>query len=259
MKKFIVLLLITSTTAMLYSQKAIFLHHSTGNGVWQGGVPQWIAEHNSNYNTDYRVSELSYPNTPYPWANYPYDFWNLWVNGNCDSENKNIECINTLAEEYDLIIFKHCFPGAAVVADTGNPDLRSPVKSLENYKLQYRELRSLFDRYPKTKFMVWTLAPLHRLATNAEEASRAKEFVDWVKTEWLSEEGKSRSNIFIFDFFELAAESNISPENGEVNCLKYEYELRHDNRDSHPNTNANTAIAPYFARAIAHVMAGANE
>lgn len=254
MKRLIFIMLILSTSVMLFSQQAIFLHHSTGNGVWRGGVPQWIHDYNAAHSTNYQVTELSYPNKPYPWANYPYDFWNLWINNNCNSENPNIACLNTLVKKYDLIIFKHCFPGAAIVADTGNPDITSQIKSLENYKLQYRELRALFDRYSSTKFMVWTLAPLHRLATNAKDAARAKEFVDWVKTDWLSEDGKSRSNIYIFDFFELAAETNSSPDNGQVNCLKYAYELKHDNRDSHPNPTANSEIAPHFAQAIVDAL-----
>lgn len=256
MKRFIIVLCVLSTTVMLFSQKAVFLHHSTGRGVWQGGVPEWIAGYNVTHHTNFQATEFSYPNKPYSWANYPYDFWNLWVNNNCDSDVKNIECLNTLVEEYDLIIIKHCFPGAAIKADTGNPDIASQTRTLENYKLQYRALRGLFDSYPATKFMVWTLAPLHRLATNAGDAARAKEFVEWVKTEWLSEDAKSHSNIYIFDFFELAAESTPSPIHGQVNCLKYEYELKHDNHDSHPNPIANTAIAPYFAKAIVDVLAG---
>lgn len=239
---------------MLFSQQAIFLHHSTGRGVWQGGVPEWINEYNDSNKTNYQVTELPYPNNPYPWANYPYDYWNLWINNNCNSENENIACLNTLVEKYDLIIFKHCYPGSAIVADIGNPDITSQTKSLENYKLQYRELRTLFDSHPSTKFMVWTLAPLHRLATNAEDAARAKEFVDWVKKDWLTEDGKLHSNIFIFDFFGLAAEISSSPDMGQENCLKYAYERSHDNRDSHPNPSANSEIAPHFAKAIVNVL-----
>ena len=54
-------------------------------------------------------------------------------------------------------------------------------KSLENYKAQYRDLRAMMDSYSDTKFMVWTLAPLHRLDTDAQTAQRANEFVQWVK------------------------------------------------------------------------------
>lgn len=139
--------------------------------------------------------------------------------------------------------------------DKGTPNVASKVKSLENYKVQYRALRAMMDSYPDTKFMVWTLAPLHRLSTDIQSAARAKQFVDWVKTEWLVEDGKQHPNIYIFDFFNLAAETNLSPENGLVNCLKYEYEISHTNGDSHPNNLANSTIAPLFAEAIVNALA----
>lgn len=162
--------------------------------------------------------------------------------------------MDKLVENYDMIIFKHCFPGADIVPDKGTPNVSSKTKSLENYKVQYRALRQMMDSYPDTKFMVWTLAPLHRLSTNAEAAARAKQFVDWVKTEWLTEDGKQHSNIYIFDFFNLAAETEQSPANGQVNCLKFDYELSHTNGDSHPNSKANTSIAPKFAEAIVNAL-----
>ena len=34
--------------------KIIFLHHSTGNNVWQGGVPQWFEQYNTDHGTSYK-------------------------------------------------------------------------------------------------------------------------------------------------------------------------------------------------------------
>ena len=224
-------------------ENIIFLHHSTGAGVYSGGgVPGWFADYNSSHGTSYLMNERSYPDSPYPWASYPYDYWNLWVHGACDSDNTNIECMNTLTQKYDVIIFKHCFPGADVLADTGSPDVGSATKSLENYKLQYRALRALMDQYPQTIFIVWTLAPLHRNATTAANAGRAKLFVDWVMNDFLTEDGKLHNNIFIFDFWGLAA--------GSDNFLKYAYEGSHTGSDSHPNQLANQTIGPLFSQAI---------
>lgn len=250
---------ITFTLFVLYfhvsGQKAIFLHHSTGNGVYVvGKVPTWISTYNSSHGTNYKISDRSYPNTPYTWANYPYDYWNLWINGTCDSSNPNIECLNTLCTNFDVIIYKHCFPGARIVIDDAVSAINSSKRTLGNYKLQYRALRTLMDSYPQNKFIIWTLAPLHRLDTNEENAARAKEFVGWVKNEWLTEDGKVHPNIFIFDFWELAAESNPSPTNGKVNCLKYDYEKSHTENDSHPNKTANEYIGPKFAEFIVKVI-----
>jgi hypothetical protein len=236
-----------------FGQKIVFLHHSTGDGVYHGGegLPQWFLDYNANHNTDYSISEVSYPNDPYEWSNYPYDYWNLWINaGQCDNTRDGIRCLDWFTANYDVIIFKHCFPGAGIEADNGNPLVSSSRKTIENYKLQYRALRALMDSYPANKFIVWTLAPLHRNATDSESAARAREFVDWVKNDWLTEDSKEHPTISVFDFFGYAAELNTAPENGKVNCLKYEYEGDPNGSDSHPNANANATIMPLFGQSI---------
>lgn len=252
---FVVLFILPSLS--FFGQKVIFLHHSTGDGVYHGGegLPQWFLDYNTNHNTGYSISEVSYPNDPYPWENYPYDYWNLWINvGQCDNTKEGIRCLDWFTSNYDVIIYKHCFPGAGIEPDSGNPLVSSPVKSIENYKLQYRALRTLMDAYPNNKFIIWTLAPLHRNATDSESAARAREFVNWVKSDWLTEDSKTHPNIFIFDFFGYAAELNSAPANGKVNCLKYEYEGDHNGNDSHPNAKANAIIMPLFGQFIADVI-----
>lgn len=250
----ICIFLFLSTTTM--SQKVIFLHHSTGWGVYnEGHVAEWIDNYNTEHVTSYVLDQRSYPNTPYPWDNYPYDYWNLWINNTCDNSNPGIACMDNLCANYDVIIFKHCYPGAGIVDDPANPSINSPVRSLATYKLQYRALRDLMDSYPDNKFIVWTLAPLHRLVTNATIAARARTFVNWVKNDWLTEDGKQHPNIYIFDLYGYLAESDPSPAQGAVNCLKYEYEYLHENTDdSHPNTLANETVGPLFAQFIVNTI-----
>jgi hypothetical protein len=238
-------------------QKIIFLHHSTGSGVfWEGRVGPWFENYNSGHGTNYQITDRSYPDVPYVWENYPYDYWNLWINHQCNNTNPNIACLDKIAQDYNVIVFKHCFPGASILADNGNPLVSSNVKTIANYKLQYRALRALMDSYPNNKFIVWTLTPLHRLDTNVEEAARAREFVNWVKNEWLQEDQKDHPNIYIFDFFGLVAESNPTPVNGKVNCLRYEYEIDHNDTNSHPNTLANETVGPVFAQFIVNTIQG---
>jgi hypothetical protein len=230
------------------SYKAVFLHHSTGGNVYyEGKVKEWIKKYNKEATRKIQITERAYPNKPYEWKNYPFDYWNLWINGACDSKEQGIECMNTLAAEYDVIIFKHCFPGADVLEDTGEPDIGSERKSLENYMVQYRALRDLMDGYPDNIFIVWTLAPLHRLSNTPENALRAKQFVDWVNDQWLTEDGKEHNNILVFDFWELTAEHSENPAQGQYNCLRYEYEKDHESGDSHPNLKANEVVGPVFA------------
>jgi hypothetical protein len=258
MKFVIISLFICFSSVKVYSQKnkAIFLIHSTGTNLFsEGKVSDWVKTYNSANSTSFQINTRAYPNTPWPWENYPYDYWKLWVDNSCNNSDSDIECLASIAANYGLVIFKHCYPGAGIESDIGKPDIRSSRKSLENYKLQYRALRTLMDGIPDKKFMVWTLVPLHRLATSAEAASRAYEFVNWVKTQWLTEDGKLHPNISVFDFFSLAAELNKTPTNGKQYCLKYDYEYSHTSNDSHPNTLANATIGPVFAQAVVKVLA----
>ncbi len=255
MNKKILLFLLLFAPIMLFGQKAVFLHHSTGENVYNAGVPAQIATLNSANGTSVSIAEFDYPSGTYDWKNYPYDFWYLWIGGGCGTAYPNLrECLSYYTSQYDLIIYKHCYPGAGIQADSGTPSVSSETKTIGNYKLQYRALRALMDSYPNNKFMVWTLAPLHRLATNSTQAARAREFVNWVKNEWLFEDGKPHPNIYIFDFYGLAA-SSIESE-GQINCLKYNYEKDHNGDDSHPNSLANTTIAPIFAKAIYDALLG---
>ncbi len=259
MKKALFTSILLAILSFCYSQenKAVFLHHSTGGGVFsEGDVSSWIDDFNSGNSTDYAITERAYPNSPWPWENYPYDYWKLWIGGECNNDKAGIECIESIASNYELVIYKHCYPGAGIQADGGSPDLNSSTKSLENYKLQYRALRDMMDGMPDTKFMIWTLVPLHRLATNADNAARAHEFVEWVKYDFLTEDDKEHSNIYIFDFFGAVAELNESPENGQQYCLKYDFEKSHDNNDSHPNLAANKYVGPLFARAVVNALSG---
>ena len=117
MKTFLSIVLFLTASFSVSGQKIIFLHHSTGDGVYNGGIglPQWFAGYNTEHETEYVISELSYPNSPYEWANYPFDFWNLWINpGQCDNTKDGIRCLDWFTSNYNTIIFKHCFSGADI-------------------------------------------------------------------------------------------------------------------------------------------------
>jgi hypothetical protein len=60
--------------------RILFLHHSTGECVWNGGVADWFAAYNAAHGTRYAITEQAFPkDSPYGWENYPYDYWNIWV------------------------------------------------------------------------------------------------------------------------------------------------------------------------------------
>ncbi len=255
MRLFIGLLgfILMSITMVPYSNaqsKVLFLHHSTGrNLLSEGNVIEWFAKFNESSSWKVEFVERTYPAKPYAWKNYPFDYWNLWVNGKCDSKEPGIECLATLSSEYDAIVFKHCYPAAGILEDE-KPSIYSERKSLENYKLQYRALRDMMDKKQDTLFIIWTLVPLHRLATNVEGATRAGEFVRWVKNDYLKEDNKAHPNIKIFDYWGIVAETGPASPKGMLNCLKYDFERNHASPDSHPNSLANATAGPLFAKFV---------
>lgn len=223
--------------------KILFLHHSTGRVVWNGGVPALIEQHNLANGTRHTIEESSFPKRePYGWRNYPYDYWNIWVNHAGAAPWQDEPTLEMLAPRYDLIVFKHCFPVSNIEADTGSPDVASSRRSLENYRLQYAALREKLRSFPGTKFLVWTPAAQVEVETTPDEARRTREFHDWMIGEW----DAPGDNIFVWDFYEL--------ETGGGFYLKAEYAAAPD--DAHPTEDFARMVAPRFVNRILDVLAG---
>lgn len=228
---------------MSTSTDILFLHHSTGHCVWRGGVPEWFKQYNQEHGTQYRICEMAFPKSvPYGWKNYPHDYWNIWVNHAGPAPYMTELTLEALTPHFPVIVFKHCFPVCAVQPDTGAPDIASPEKRAENYKLQYEALKKKLHEFPQNKFIVWTGAALTQGATNEADARRAQEFFNWVRTSW-DEKG---DNIFLWDFYQLETEGGL--------YLKDEY--ANGPRDSHPNEAFCRKAAPDFCRRIVDVIEG---
>lgn len=222
--------------------RIIFLHHSTGGYIWDGGVPQLMEEYNSGHGTKYRITEMTYPSAKngYPWQNYPYDYYNLWVKHTGNEQDKKELNLDQIAADYDVIIFKHCFPVSEIQADTGRPDINSQVKSLENYKLQYNALKDRMHQFPDKRFIVWTGASLAEDCTTPEMAQRAKEWANWVRSEW----DVPGDNIFIWDFEQLETDGGL--------YMKYQA----DKQNSYPNNILSRMAAHDFVKRIVDVIEG---
>ncbi len=248
----------------------LFLHHSTGGVIWNGGVSHWITMYNAENGTDYFIREQNFPKArPYGWKNYPFDYWNIWVNHAGEKpyvsanmkhqgilkrfkavvksakdgtmfESNGEPTLEILTKEYDLIIWKHCFPVTNILPNTGNPDVTSEEKRLENYFLQYEALKQKMHEFPDTKFLVWTGAAQVKGKATPEEAGRAREFANWVTMSW-DEPG---DNIFVWDFRELETEGGL--------YLKAEYAENKSN--SHPNNIFAQKVAPLFGQRIVDVI-----
>lgn len=228
---------------MSSSAKVIFLHHSTGGVIWDGGIETTITNYNTNHGRDYSITQMVFPKeSPYGWKNYPYDYWNIWVDHAGNSAYMEEPTLEMLTQTYDVIVWKHCFPVSNIDTDTGFPDITSNIQSEENYKLQYNALKAKMHEFPKNRFIVWTGPALVESETNAEEAGRARDFANWVKTTW-DEPG---DNIFVWDFRDLETGGGLYllPENAASTS------------DSHPNQTFADSVAPLIGQRIIDVIEG---
>lgn len=220
--------------------KIIFLHHSTGEVIWNGGVADWFAAYNTAHGTRYVIEERAFPSgDPYPWENYPYDYWNIWVKHAGSSAYRGEPTLEMLTKTCQLIVFKHCFPVSGIEAD-GETAASSPDKTLANYKLQYAALKAKLKTFPNVRFVVWTGAALLKAETSPEQADRAKAFFDWVKNVW-DEPG---DNIYVYDFFALETDG------GKYLVTGYSA------GDSHPNDAFAARVAPLFCQRLIDVIGG---
>ncbi|MEI6749765.1 MAG: hypothetical protein WCM93_11455 [Bacteroidota bacterium] len=237
--------------------KILFLHHSTGSVVFDGGrksisilghkiggksdVPNWFDDYNKSKGTSYQISQLFFPkDKPYGWNNYPYDYYTIWVKHAGNQPYMEEPTLEILTKKYNMIILKHCYPVGDLLEDTNQPDIESPEKRIENYKLQYLALKQKMLEFPNTKFLIWTGAVRIASGTNPASAARAKSFFEWVRNEWDTE----HDNIYLFDFEKLETDGGL--------YLKNEYAI--NSGDSHPGKAFAKRAAPLFCQRITDVI-----
>jgi hypothetical protein len=227
--------------------KIIFLHHSTGEVIWNGKPLSLVkkalskisdnikdafppkakmlsqfSEYNKKTGKNYFITEQDFPKAkPYGWNNNPYDYYNIWVYNQGDDYYMEEPTLELLTQKYDVIIFKHCYPVCNIQPDKDTADINSYYKSLSNYKLQYLALREKMHDYPETKFIVFTGASQVKSNASLEEAQRAREFFNWVTAEW----DLPDDNLFIWDLYNIETEGGL--------FLKEEYATSPN--DPHPN------------------------
>ncbi|MCP4748058.1 MAG: hypothetical protein GY874_18260 [Desulfobacteraceae bacterium] len=231
------------TASMDEDANVIFLHRSVGQQVYDGGVQAWIANYNSNHSTSYSITERDYPSgTGYGTDNYPYDYWNIWVNHDNYDPYLSQTNLESLTSEYDVIVWKHCFTASNMIADNGPASVSSSEQTRANYILQYEALRIKMRSYPGTRFIVWTGPAIVESQTDAVTAQRSNAFYDWVTTEW----DDWGDNIYVWDFRELEIGSNIYLPVSNAQSSS----------DSHPNASFASSVAPYLGQRIVDVIEG---
>ena len=245
----------------------IFLHHSTGRVIWNGGntpskITQFagristrlesflntnaqlrllIKEYNKEQNKNYSIKEKIFPKTvPYGWNNFPYDYYNIWVKNAGEEPFMEEPTLEVLTKDYQLIIFKHCFPVSNIKADQDSADINSDYKSISNYKLQYSALRDKLHEFPDTKFILFTGAAQVQSLITEDEAKRAKEFFGWVTDQW----DLPGDNIYLWDLYSLQTEGG----------LYFRDEYAASPQDSHPNDEFASRVVKFLFNRIIDVV-----
>jgi len=249
---------VTGTAAVMVKtcepalRSLFFLHHSVGDGlVKQGRMREWLKKENRSGRTTFelwdhgsnaeglrdpagRYSDLSYAipddNTD------PKGLWRLWTG----KDPAAVASRNLILNNHQVIAVKSSFDCAAI------PD----QATLNQYKQWYLAMRRFFDTRRDRVFLVLSIPPLHRLATNPAEAKNARLFAEWLKSdEYLGH----RTNLFCYDLFDVLAAPD--DESSTANTLKYEYETSHSSGDSLPNAGANRKVGPLLAQALTDAAA----
>jgi len=262
-KKILLLYLILVTFSLVSCQtkhnemtRIVFLHHSTGQSIWYGNVNRYIRkltdrsdvrsyfkEYNRKNNTNYFITKQWFPGgAAYKGTNNPYDYYNIWVKNQGDEPFLGNPTLEILTKEFDIIVFKHCYPVSSILEDIGQPDLDSDEKRIENYKLHYEALKSKMHEFPENKFIVWTPAVHVGNNITPEQAQRTNDFYQWVINEW-DEKG---DNIYIWDFYKYETNGGL--------YMRQEYASGAN--DSHPNKQFAGEVAPKFAKFIIDVAQG---
>ena len=244
----------------------LFLHHSTGSYIWKGTkrtfiikavnrlsdrlaemmtksprIPAYIQAHNEKNQTNYRIIDMAFPKkSPYGWNNYPYDYYNIWVKNAGEKPYMEEPTLEMLTKDYQVIIFKHCYPSSNIQADQDSADINSDVKTIANYKLQYNALKEKMHEFPDTKFILFTGAVQVQYYLSEEEGKRAKDFYDWVTNVWNEES----DNIYLWDLYTLQTEGGL--------YFKDEYALTPYN--SHPGGSFSKKVSRLFANRILDVV-----
>jgi hypothetical protein len=225
--------LIAPAAAQQEPVRIIFMHHSTGEGlIWQGGVREAFAALGYEF-WDHGYNEEGLVD---PEGNY------LGINWDVPGDNTDPDGwyaifdqpvteppTNTFSHmlEYDVIIFKSCFPSSDIYDDD----------MFQAYQRYFARIRDVIDQHPDKLFIPFTTPPLVPNETTLENAGRARRWAEYLTSpEYLD----GHPNIAVFDFFNTLAD--------DQGFLRSEY--RSDEWDSHPNERANQIVGPIFVEFV---------
>lgn len=220
-----------------------FLHHSVGDGITQqGNIRGQINAYNTANGTSFEFWDHCYSWIGLRGPDGVFRPEGEWYNGMVDNTDPGdlhllwtstefdwTELRTQILSNHEVIAFKSCYP-ASGIGDAGE---------LQQRKDWYLAMRDVFDTHPNKLFIVMSTPPLNPAGTSVDDASRARQFAEWLKS---AEYVDGHPNVVCFDLFTELAEPDDG--SGDANMLKVIYR---EGSDSHPNHAGYTAVGPVFA------------
>jgi hypothetical protein len=213
----------------------IFLHHSVGHNLIAQGNLRELFQQNSFalWDQDYIGEGLTAPDGSRTGYSYPIPSDNTDPDGLAVLFDQPLYGVpvNALSGlmEHEVIMLKSCFPNSQITSN----------EQLQKFKDYYISVRAFMQKHPEKLFIILTQPPLNPAETNLENAARARQLADWMKSEDFIQ---GTPNLAVFDFFDLLAEDDGT--SSEFNMLRAAYRTAND---SHPNQAANETIAPLLS------------
>lgn len=227
----------------LYDFSMVFLHHSVGHGfLYEGGLQDSLLGLGIVVRGATQGSTLGQQTDICDWVPKFRDNLSQILTFRAhpdkffDDDRKN-----------DIVMFKSCFPNSGITGDGGdNPDFASRERTTANFKAAFAEMQNQLASESGTLFVYMTAPPLVPEETTPEQAARAIAFNKWVIGEYLPSyrEATGLDNLAVYDLYSFLAD--------ESGFLRKEYRPDWPN-DSHPNKNANVAVAADFIKYFAPI------
>jgi hypothetical protein len=265
MKNFIYFILVITLAISIPSltladnfENIMFLHHSVGSGLINGGgVRNLIATYNTQHGTNLEFWDHGYNangihdqnGTYYNNYNIPYDntdpsgFYDLFMQplhtppDNAFSYFMLPHQMGTRTITHEVFIFKSCYPNSDITSES----------MLNQYKTWYLAIRNVMDAHPEKIFIPLSPPPLVRSATTPENAARARRFAYWLAS---PEYTAGHPNVFVYNFWADLAEHDST--SIYYNCLRVTYGGA--GGDSHPNDLGNQTCGPLFVNHVTNAI-----
>lgn len=236
-------------------RSGVFLHHSTGNRVWDftrydqnytgATIPLEIADYNLRKNLTgenaVSMNESWFPSSESglgnDWFNWHWIFDNLEPRAN----------IYPYLDNNKIIVIKSCGP-SALMTGYGSPNDTTgsgvTAKTIYNYKWHWRSIVRIMENHPENFFVIWTGTPVPQRDSNIPQALLCHEFNTWAKdtlAAGLDETyGDFPPNVFVWDWFHRICDGNY--------FLRPEFVT--SSEDGHPNELVSDLMAPLFVQEI---------